>query len=141
VDCGKPAAQRARLSIRFRRWHCDPMTAKLVWSFRGNGRRDLDSMRGFYDEFWVGLRRPQSCIQLWKAAFCGAGPKNREFLGAKETLFQNVFTSIDPKTGKVTYAPTVIDHETKDMGFPPALSTEGAHNWHAMAYGSRKRRD
>jgi len=55
------------------------------------------------------------------------------FLEAKETLFQNVFSGFDPKTGKLTYRPDII--EQKIGGWVQACpSTEGGHNWQAMSY-------
>ena len=45
---------------------------------------------------------------LWKL-----DRKTGKFLDAKETLFQNVFSKIDPKTGAVTYSPDILEQETK----------------------------
>ena len=56
-----------------------------------------------------------------------------EYLDHKETVFQNVFDSIDPDTGRPQYRIDIVEHETGQwiQGCP---STEGGHNWQAMSY-------
>jgi alcohol dehydrogenase (cytochrome c) len=65
---------------------------------------------------------------LWKL-----DRRTGQFLGYKETVFQNVFDSIDPKTGRPTYRSDIIEQQTGQwVGACP--STEGGHNWQAMSY-------
>jgi PQQ-dependent dehydrogenase (methanol/ethanol family) len=56
-----------------------------------------------------------------------------EFLGYKETVFQNIFDRIDPQTGAVRYRADIAEAQVGDwvQGCP---STSGGHNWQAMAY-------
>ena len=56
-----------------------------------------------------------------------------EYLDHTETVFQNVFDSIDPETGRPQYRIDIVEHETGQwiQGCP---STEGGHNWQAMSY-------
>ena len=63
-----------------------------------------------------------------------AGPQDRaSFSTSKETVFQNVFDQIDPKTGEPTYRNDILEQQTgKWMQSCP--STEGGHNWQAMSY-------
>jgi len=65
---------------------------------------------------------------LWKL-----DRRTGKFLGYKETVFQNVFDKIDPKTGTPTYRLDIQEAETSQWisGCP---STEGGHNWQAMSY-------
>ncbi len=56
-----------------------------------------------------------------------------EFLGHKETVFQNVFDRIDPQTGAVTYRQDIIDAELEQL-VPACPSTAGGKNWHPMSY-------
>jgi len=58
---------------------------------------------------------------------------NGKFLGYKETVFQNVFDSINPKTGVPTYRADIIEQQTGQW-VPACPSTEGGHNWQAMSY-------
>ncbi len=56
-----------------------------------------------------------------------------EFLGHKETVFQNVFDRIDPQTGAVTYRQDIIDAEIEQL-IAACPSTAGGKNWHPMSY-------
>ncbi len=65
---------------------------------------------------------------LWKL-----DRKTGKYLGHKETVFQNVWERIDPKTGEPRYRADIIEHEIGQWidGCP---STEGGHNWQAMSH-------
>jgi alcohol dehydrogenase (cytochrome c) len=65
---------------------------------------------------------------LWKL-----DRKSGRYLGHKETLFQNVWESIDSRTGQPKYRQDIIDAEVGQWidGCP---STEGGHNWQAMTH-------
>jgi len=65
---------------------------------------------------------------LWKL-----DRKTGGYLGHRETVFQNVFDSIDPKTGAPTYRADIIEQRV-DQWVQSCPSTEGGHNWQAMSY-------
>jgi alcohol dehydrogenase (cytochrome c) len=65
---------------------------------------------------------------LWKL-----DRRNGQFLGYKETIFQNVFESIDPKNGTPTYRGDILEQQTGQW-VDSCPSTEGGHNWQAMSY-------
>jgi PQQ-dependent dehydrogenase (methanol/ethanol family) len=65
---------------------------------------------------------------LWKL-----DRRNGKFIGYKETVFQNVFESIDPKSGTPQYRADIIEQETQKW-VQSCPSTEGGHNWQAMSY-------
>jgi alcohol dehydrogenase (cytochrome c) len=56
-----------------------------------------------------------------------------EYIAHKETIFQNVFDSFDPDTGKPRYRGDIEEQQIGEwlQGCP---STAGGHNWHAMSY-------
>ena len=56
-----------------------------------------------------------------------------EFLEHRETVYQNVFDHIDPKTGEVTYRSDIMKAAVGEW-ISVCPSTAGGHNWHAMAY-------
>src|SRR5262249_27998272 len=56
-----------------------------------------------------------------------------KFLGYKETVFQNVFSSIDAQTGLVTYRADIQEQQIGQW-LHACPSTEGGHNWQAMSY-------
>lgn len=59
--------------------------------------------------------------------------KSGEFIGLKETVFQNVFDAIDPKTGRVTYREDIKNAKVGEW-IPACPSSAGGHDWHAMSY-------
>ena len=65
---------------------------------------------------------------LWKL-----DRRNGQFLGYKETIFQNVFESIDPKSGAPQYRADILEQQTGQW-VDSCPSTEGGHNWQAMSY-------
>ena len=56
-----------------------------------------------------------------------------EFLGYKETVFQNAFTNIDPVTGAVTYRDDIINAQI-DEWTSACPSSAGGKDWHSMSY-------
>lgn len=56
-----------------------------------------------------------------------------KYLGHKETVFQNMFSSFDPETGRPTYREEIAEHKFGEWvaGCP---SSAGGHNWQAMTY-------
>jgi alcohol dehydrogenase (cytochrome c) len=65
---------------------------------------------------------------LWKL-----DRRTGKYLDLKETVFQNVFDSIDRVKGEVHYRNDIVEQKTNEwiQGCP---STEGGHNWQAMSY-------
>jgi alcohol dehydrogenase (cytochrome c) len=110
-----------------------PDDGKLVWYFQHVPGETLD-LDEVYERVLVDVGDRKIAFTIGKAGILWKlDRKTGEFLGAKETLFQNVFTSIDPKTGKVTYRPDIMEQETKTW-VSACPSTEGGHNWQAMSY-------
>lgn len=65
---------------------------------------------------------------LWKL-----DRRTGKFLGHRETVFQNVFSRIDPETGIPEYRED-IKQQKVDEWISACPSTEGGHNWQAMSY-------
>ena len=65
---------------------------------------------------------------LWKL-----DRRTGRFLGHRETVFQNVFTRIDPETGVPRYRDDIQNHRIGEW-ITACPSTEGGHNWQAMTY-------
>lgn len=59
--------------------------------------------------------------------------RNGQFLGLQPTVFQNVYDSIDPKTGAVTYRNDIVEARI-DRWVGACPSTEGGKNWPPMTY-------
>lgn len=56
-----------------------------------------------------------------------------KYLGHKEMVFQNVYDSIDPKTGEPHYRNDIVEQRLGEW-IQACPSTEGGHNWPAMSY-------
>jgi alcohol dehydrogenase (cytochrome c) len=56
-----------------------------------------------------------------------------EFLGHTETMFQNAFTNVDPRTGAITYRDDVINARIGEWT-PACPSSAGGKDWHSMSY-------
>ncbi|HEX4999638.1 MAG TPA: PQQ-binding-like beta-propeller repeat protein [Terriglobia bacterium] len=65
---------------------------------------------------------------LWKL-----DRKTGKYLGHTETVFQNVWESIDPKTGRPTYRQDILK-ETVGKPVDSCPTSAGGHNWPAMSY-------
>ncbi|MES1254605.1 MAG: PQQ-binding-like beta-propeller repeat protein [Acidobacteriota bacterium] len=65
---------------------------------------------------------------LWKL-----DRKTGQYLGHKETMFQNVWDSFDPRTGRPTYRGDILEQQP-GVWLQACPSTEGGHNWPASSY-------
>src|SRR5688572_7900989 len=65
---------------------------------------------------------------LWKL-----DRKTGQYLGHKETVFQNVWESFDPKTGRPKYRDDIL-HEDLGKAVDSCPTSAGGHNWPAASY-------
>ena len=65
---------------------------------------------------------------LWKL-----DRKTGQYLGHKEMVFQNVYDSIDPRTGEPHYRNDIVEQRLGEW-VTACPSTEGGKNWPAMSY-------
>ena len=108
-------------------------TGEIVWYFQHVPGEALDLDEAFEKVLVdVGGRKTLFTIGkhgiLWKL-----DRESGEFLGYKETVFQNAFDHIDADTGAVTYRQDISDAKIGDW-ISVCPSTAGGHNWHSMAY-------
>jgi alcohol dehydrogenase (cytochrome c) len=111
----------------------DPATGALKWSFNHSPGEtfDLDEV---FERVLIDHGSEKSLLTIGKAGILWK--LNREtgkYLGSTQTVFQNVFTSIDAKTGRPTYRKDVIDQKS-DQWLSSCPGPEGGHNWQAMSY-------
>jgi alcohol dehydrogenase (cytochrome c) len=59
--------------------------------------------------------------------------KTGQYLGHKETVFQNIYDSFDQKTGEPHYRNDIVENEIGTW-VQSCPTSEGGHNWHAMSY-------
>ena len=111
----------------------DPRTGEIVWYFQHVPGESLD-LDTVFERVLIDVDDERVLFTvgkdglLWKLA-----REDGAFRGVRETVFQNVFESIDPATGRVTYRPDIINAQVGE----PILSCPayyGGHNWPASAY-------
>ncbi len=71
---------------------------------------------------------------LWKL-----DRRTGEYLGHTETVFQNVYKSIDPETGEPHYRDDIANQKIGEW-FDVCPSSAGGKDWQAMTYDPRTRR-
>jgi len=109
-----------------------PDDGKLAWYFQHVQGETLD-MDEVYERVLVDIGDRKTLFTIGKAGILWKlDRKTGEFIGAKETIFQNIF-NVDEKTGKLAYRPDILEQEIGKWT-PVCPSTEGGHNWQAMSY-------
>ena len=110
-----------------------PGDGDLAWHFQHVPGETLD-LDEVYERVLVDVGGRRAVFSagkhgiLWKL-----DRETGEFLGHKETVYQNVFDRIDPETGAVTYRQDIADAEFEQL-VPACPSTAGGKNWHPMSY-------
>ena len=108
-------------------------TGEIEWYFQHVPGEALDLDEAFEKVLIdVGGRKTLFTIGkhgiLWKL-----DRETGEFLGHTETVFQNIFTTIDPDTGRVTYRQDIADAGVGDW-VEVCPSTAGGKNWHSTSF-------
>ena len=111
----------------------DVDTGKLKWYHQPAPDEGLD-LDEVYEKVLVD-EGPQKILLtagkkgiLWKI-----DRTNGKFLGYVPMVFQNVFTSIDPQTGRGTYRADIL-HPELGGSRPSCPAQSGGHNWPASSY-------
>jgi alcohol dehydrogenase (cytochrome c) len=110
-----------------------PNDGKLAWYFQHVPGESLD-LDEVYERVLVDIGDRKVAFTIGKAGILWKlDRKTGEFLDAKETVFQNVFTWLDRKKGLLAYRPDITASKTTQW-IASCPSTEGGHNWQAMSY-------
>jgi alcohol dehydrogenase (cytochrome c) len=105
----------------------------LAWYYQHAPGESLD-LDEVFERVLVDIGPQKTVFSIGKAGILWKLDRtNGQFLGYKETVFQNVFERIDSKTGVPTYRNDIIEQKI-DQWIQSCPSTEGGHNWHAMSY-------
>ena len=111
----------------------DVDTGKLIWYFsHAPGESfDLDEV---FERILIDNGDRKTVMTVGKPGILWKLDRvNGQYLDSRQTLFQNVFVKIDPKTGEPTYRQEIIDQNVNQW-----LSTcpgpEGGKNWPAASY-------
>jgi alcohol dehydrogenase (cytochrome c) len=111
----------------------DPDDGRLDWYYQHAPGESLD-LDEVFERVIVDLDGERSLYTIGKPGILWQ--LNREsgaYLNHTETIFQNVYASIDPETGRPTYRQDIIDNRQGEWA-SACPSTEGGHNWQAMSF-------
>lgn len=111
----------------------NPDTGKLAWYFQHTPGESLD-LDVVYERVLVDQGGQNMLFTVGKdGVLWKLNRKTGALLDYKETLFQNVFDSIDKTTGLVHYRNEIVE-QTTEQWVQSCPSTEGGHNWQASSY-------
>jgi alcohol dehydrogenase (cytochrome c) len=111
----------------------NPDTGKLAWYFQHAPAEALD-LDEVFERVLVDIGDQKVVFSAGKAGILWKlDRRTGQYLGHKETVFQNVWERIDPKTGTPEYRSDIMEMRIGDwIGSCP--STSGGKNWQAMSY-------
>ena len=111
----------------------DPDTGKLKWYYSHAPGESLD-LDEVFERVLVDHGAQKTLMTIGKAGILWKLDRtNGKFLDYKETVLQNVFTQIDPKTGVPTYRDDIVNAKTNEW-IQSCPSPEGGHDWPATSY-------
>ncbi|MBC53176.1 MAG: alcohol dehydrogenase [Gammaproteobacteria bacterium] len=111
----------------------DVDTGELAWHFQHVPGEALD-LDEVFERVLVDRDGRKLVLSIGKHGILWKNDRETgEFLGFTETMYQNVFTHIDPDTGAVTYRDDIINAQL-DEWVNACPSSAGGKNWHAMSY-------
>jgi alcohol dehydrogenase (cytochrome c) len=111
----------------------DPDTGKLKWwkNHAPGESLDLDEV---YERTLVDHNGRKELITVGKTGVMWKLDRaTGKYLDHAETVFQNVYTRIDPKTGVPTYRADIIDQKPGDQ-LASCPSAEGGHDWPSTSF-------
>jgi alcohol dehydrogenase (cytochrome c) len=111
----------------------DPDTGKLKWYFQHAPGESLD-LDEVFERVLIDHGNDKTLMTIGKPGILWKLDRaTGKFIAAKETIFQNVFSKIDPKTGAVTYRQDIANQKTEQW-FSSCPGPEGGHDWQATSY-------
>ncbi len=116
----------------------NPDDGKLAWHFQHVPGESLD-MDEVFERVLVDSGSQKLIFTIGKAGILWKLDRETgKFLGLKETVYQNIFSRVDARTGELTYRNDILEQELGKW-IQACPSTEGGHNWQAMSYHAATR--
>jgi alcohol dehydrogenase (cytochrome c) len=111
----------------------DPDTGKLKWWYQHAPGESLD-LDEVYERVLIDHGAQKTVMTIGKAGILWKLDRvTGKFIEAKETVFQNIWTSIDKKTGRPNYRKDIVDQKV-DQWLSSCPGPEGGHDWQATSY-------
>ena len=111
----------------------DPQTGEIEWYFQHVPGESLD-LDTVFERVLIDVDDEKLVFTVGKDGLMWKlGREEGAFVGVRETVFQNVFESIDPATGRLTYREDIINARI-GQSILSCPAYYGGHNWPASAY-------
>jgi alcohol dehydrogenase (cytochrome c) len=111
----------------------DPETGQMKWWYQHAPGESLD-LDEVYERVLIDHGDQKTLMTIGKAGILWKLDRvTGKFIDAKETLFQNIWTSIDKKTGRPSYRKDIVDQKV-DQWLSSCPGPEGGHDWQATSY-------
>jgi alcohol dehydrogenase (cytochrome c) len=111
----------------------NPDTGKLDWYFQ-HVRQETFDLDEVFERVLVDVDGQKLVFSVGKAGILWKLDRtNGKYLDLTETVFQNVFSRIDRKTGELTYRSDILEQKIGEW-LNACPSTQGGHNWQPMTY-------
>ncbi len=111
----------------------DADTGQLKWHYSHAPGESLD-LDEVFERVLIDHGEQKTLMTVGKAGILWKLDRaSGKFLNAKETVLQNVFAKIDPKTGVPTYRDDIVNAKTNEW-IQSCPSPEGGHDWPATSY-------
>jgi alcohol dehydrogenase (cytochrome c) len=113
----------------------DPDTGKLKWYFQHAPGESLD-LDEVFERVLIDHGAQKTLMTIGKPGILWKLDRaTGKFLDAKQTIFQNVFSTLDPSTGVVTYRQDILDQKIGEW-LSSCPGPEGGHDWQATSYNA-----
>jgi alcohol dehydrogenase (cytochrome c) len=111
----------------------DPDTGALKWYFQNAPGETLD-LDEVFERVLIDHGQQKTVMTVGKSGLMWKMDRvTGKFLDVKETVFQNVWASIDMKTGRTTYRDDILEAKPGES-VASCPSPSGGHNWQATSY-------
>jgi alcohol dehydrogenase (cytochrome c) len=111
----------------------NPDDGKLKWYFQHIPGETLD-LDEVFERVLINHGNSKEVFTIGKSGILWK--LNREtgkFISLLPTIFQNIYSKIDAKTGELTYRDEIVNQKTNQW-FGSCPGPEGGHNWQATSY-------
>jgi alcohol dehydrogenase (cytochrome c) len=117
----------------------NPQTGELLWYFQHAPGESFD-LDEVFERVLIDIGDQKLSLSAGKAGVLWKlDRRDGKYLGSKEMVRQNVWQSIDAKTGAPRYRTDILEMQI-DKPVTVCPSTEGGKNWQAMSYHQPTRR-
>jgi alcohol dehydrogenase (cytochrome c) len=111
----------------------DPESGKMKWWYQHAPGESLD-LDEVYERVLIDHGDQKTLMTIGKAGILWKLDRvTGKFIEAKETVFQNIWSSIDKKTGRPNYRKDIVDQKV-DQWLSSCPGPEGGHDWQATSY-------